>query len=101
MFVLHIRLPPRSTRTGPLFPYTTLFLSHYAWRAGLALATAAALTATPARAELVRGGTDILPNSESITAIPLKEARENFEREYLRIQINRLDRKSTRLNSSH
>nr|HMN72943.1 helix-turn-helix domain-containing protein [Rhodoblastus sp.] len=25
----------------------------------------------------------------SITAIPLKEARENFEREYLRIQINR------------
>jgi two-component system nitrogen regulation response regulator NtrX len=40
-------------------------------------------------AELVRGGTDILPNSESITAIPLKEARENFEREYLRIQINR------------
>ncbi|WP_188236447.1 sigma-54-dependent transcriptional regulator [Sphingopyxis sp. LK2115] len=40
-------------------------------------------------AELVRGGTDILPNSESITAIPLKEAREHFEREYLRIQINR------------
>lgn len=40
-------------------------------------------------AELVRGGTDILPHSESITAIPLKEARENFEREYLRIQINR------------
>ena len=39
--------------------------------------------------ELVRGGTDILPGSESITAIPLKEARENFEREYLRIQINR------------
>ncbi|HMO76092.1 MAG TPA: sigma-54 dependent transcriptional regulator [Sphingopyxis sp.] len=40
-------------------------------------------------AELVRGGTDILPSAESITAIPLKEARENFEREYLRIQINR------------
>ncbi|ABF52987.1 sigma-54-dependent transcriptional regulator [Sphingopyxis alaskensis] len=40
-------------------------------------------------AELVRGGADILPSSESITTIPLKEARENFEREYLRIQINR------------
>lgn len=40
-------------------------------------------------AELVRGGSDIMPHSESITAIPLKEARENFEREYLRIQINR------------
>src|SRR3546814_12995061 len=41
-------------------------------------------------AELVRGGTDILPHAESITAIPLKEARENFARAYLRIQINRL-----------
>jgi two-component system nitrogen regulation response regulator NtrX len=40
-------------------------------------------------AELVRGGADILPNAESITSIPLKEARENFEREYLRIQVNR------------
>ncbi len=39
--------------------------------------------------ELVRGGADILPNAESITSIPLKEARENFEREYLRIQIRR------------
>ncbi|WP_033073277.1 nitrogen assimilation response regulator NtrX [Sphingopyxis sp. MWB1] len=39
--------------------------------------------------ELVRGGNEILPNNESITAIPLKEARENFEREYLRIQISR------------
>ncbi|SNS43913.1 sigma-54-dependent transcriptional regulator [Sphingopyxis indica] len=39
--------------------------------------------------ELVRGGSDMMPGSESITAIPLKEARENFEREYLRIQINR------------
>lgn len=39
--------------------------------------------------ELVRGGVDILPTTEAVTAIPLKEARENFEREYLRIQINR------------
>lgn len=39
--------------------------------------------------ELVRGGVDILPATEAVTAIPLKEARENFEREYLRIQINR------------
>src|SRR3546814_15378524 len=27
-FVLMIRLPPRSTRTDTLFPYTTLFRSH-------------------------------------------------------------------------
>src|SRR3546814_18029049 len=28
MFLLMIRLPPRSTRTDTLFPYTTLFRSH-------------------------------------------------------------------------
>src|SRR3546814_11897912 len=28
-----IRRPPRSTRTDTLFPYTTLFRSHYLWRA--------------------------------------------------------------------
>lgn len=39
--------------------------------------------------ELVRGGVDILPATEAVTSIPLKEARENFEREYLRIQISR------------
>lgn len=39
--------------------------------------------------ELTRGGNDILPGSDAIMATPLKEARENFEREYLRIQIRR------------
>src|SRR3546814_19695621 len=29
MFFLMIRLPPRSTRTYTLFPYTTLFRSHH------------------------------------------------------------------------
>src|SRR3546814_5188447 len=27
-----IRRPPRSTRTDTLFPYTTLFRSHFQWR---------------------------------------------------------------------
>src|SRR3546814_18791533 len=31
-FFLMIRLPPRSTRTDTLFPYTTLFRSHRALR---------------------------------------------------------------------
>src|SRR3546814_5789738 len=30
LFFLRIRLPPRSTRTDTLFPYTTLFRSHCA-----------------------------------------------------------------------
>src|SRR3546814_19015110 len=47
-------------------------------------------------AELVRGGTDILPHAESITVIPPKEARENFEREYLRIQNNRFSGNNSR-----
>src|SRR3546814_3742500 len=29
-----IRRPPRSTRTDTLFPYTTLFRSHYVYRRG-------------------------------------------------------------------
>src|SRR3546814_5265122 len=33
-FVLMIRLPPRSTRTDTLFPYTTLFRSHGRCHAG-------------------------------------------------------------------
>src|SRR3546814_12813953 len=36
IFVLLIRRPPRSTRTDPLFPYTTLFRSGYsATKAGV------------------------------------------------------------------
>src|SRR3546814_1062058 len=41
---------------------------------------------------------------KAIMGTPLREARETFEREYLRVQIRRFsgkDRKSTRLNSSH
>src|SRR3546814_10650618 len=30
-----IRLPPRSTRTDTLFPYTTLFRSAWSWSGGL------------------------------------------------------------------
>src|SRR3546814_6512905 len=32
IFFLMIRLPPRSTRTDTLFPYTTLFRSLHRWR---------------------------------------------------------------------
>src|SRR3546814_2933291 len=39
-FFLMIRLPPRSTRTDTLFPYTTLFRSPVSRRASLIAATA-------------------------------------------------------------
>src|SRR3546814_20478981 len=49
-----IRRPPRSTRTSPLFPYTTLFrsLSRRNWLYGTALL----LTASPATAATAAGG---------------------------------------------
>src|SRR3546814_12956705 len=59
-FYLMIRRPPRSTRTDTLFPYTTLFRSHYAADYGLvcdpvelvkALSTPALLAHPQARQE--------------------------------------------------
>lgn len=40
-------------------------------------------------AEILRSGSENLPTGDSIMSTPLKEARENFEREYLRVQIRR------------
>jgi two-component system, NtrC family, nitrogen regulation response regulator NtrX len=40
-------------------------------------------------AEMARGSNDVLPGGDAIMTSPLKEARESFEREYLRIQIRR------------
>jgi two-component system, NtrC family, nitrogen regulation response regulator NtrX len=40
-------------------------------------------------AEILRSGSENLPSADAIMATPLKEAREHFEREYLRIQIRR------------
>lgn len=39
--------------------------------------------------EILRSGSESLPSADAIMSTPLKEARENFEREYLRIQIRR------------
>src|SRR5205085_4389535 len=75
-FFLMIRRPPRST----LFPYTTLFRSHAADEARPVAEDGEA--APDARAELV----DAAPHPEE-----REERREGDE----------LDRKSTRLNSSH
>src|SRR3546814_18093152 len=99
-----IRLPPRSTRTGTLFPYTTLFRSparrfdhrspgpnqtgraEVLQRSILATALSAAL-AGPALAgpAVVQG-----PGAEPECFVPWDEETRYFQ-----------DRKSTRLNSSH
>src|SRR3546814_4499264 len=48
-FCLLVRRPPRSTRTDTLFPYTTLFRSLRAQRAGARVAGPAAAVSRPPR----------------------------------------------------
>src|SRR2546421_12598561 len=71
-FFLMIRRPPRST----LFPYTTLFRSREAWY------------------EIFCGGI-------AARLAPYVERRAEIDAGLLRIIETALDRKSTRLNSSH
>src|SRR3546814_20605109 len=85
-YFLMLRRPPRSTRTDTLFPYTTLFRSIVSFtgvRSGSLPSLIAAMSTTS------RSGEDeILVNDK-----PDRRAWPDRDR--------RLDRKSTRLNSSH
>src|SRR3546814_13839277 len=97
LFFLMIPRPPRSTRTDPPCPYTTLFLSarmqfaeiaKHVLRAELNGAGAAGME--PAR----RAGHDL--------QLVGGDAERRKQREGVRLGIKRIeDRKSTRLNSSH
>src|SRR3546814_8231123 len=65
-FFLMIRLPPTSTRTDTLFPYTTLFRSHDRLRAPLPRQLQERLGG---RGRLRAGGRDpVLPRSEEHTS---------------------------------
>src|SRR3546814_14937626 len=89
VFFLRIRLPPRSTRTDTLFPYTTLFRS-------------------PLQSFILPGGSPVAAHLHMARAIARRAERlmtelaghEPVNPAALRY-VNRLDRKSTRLNSSH
>src|SRR3546814_18228016 len=96
-----IRRPPRSTRTDTLFPYTTLFRSDFpriALEAGADLVGGRAFAdgfehrqiAVRLRQFLERGA-------------PIADRGEFAHQQARRraVLIGRLDRKSTRLNSSH
>src|SRR3546814_19116023 len=82
IFFLMIRLPPRSTRTDTLFPYTTLF------RSRMGRAVAPRLAQRFARAILELGG------NNGVIVAPSADLD-------LALRGVALDRKSTRLNSSH
>src|SRR3546814_14931122 len=96
-----IRLPPRSTRTDTLFPYTTLFRSDIVIPMDQWVATVARL---PNAAEIVRHGRT---DAEALSAAEL----EGLDIDALAAELAgdtteaaaraEPDRKSTRLNSSH
>src|SRR3546814_14737889 len=96
IFVM-IRRLPTSTLTDPLFPYTTLFRS----KEGLA-------GAGRADAEIDVMGGDRVQVSGLVAAAPAVCAALDPDRDFLRFDVlvdhavdRGLDRKSTRLNSSH
>src|SRR3546814_16741141 len=91
-FFLMIRLPPRSTRTDTLFPYTTLFRSD--------------------EYKLVFVAEDPAKGERAITLFPYldreilacnvgAELLDSLQTSNLDNNPHLLDRKSTRLNSSH
>src|SRR5258708_39929180 len=97
-FFLMIRRPPRST----LFPYTTLFRSlrnNVERLMILAGGDAEAVISASMLPQDVGAMGPNLPNGnggEHLMGLPLRDAREMFQREYLRAQINRFRGKISR-----
>src|SRR2546422_2679307 len=77
-----IRRPPRST----LFPYTTLFRSYEVLIDGKAVQIAALSLPEPPLAAFLTFASGVLKNGSKLE---------------VRVSLPKLDRKSTRLNSSH
>src|SRR3546814_7954843 len=109
-----LRRPPRSTRTDTLFPYTTLFRSDLealvaaASEAGLYtnLITAGVLLSRERLAALAAAGLDHVQlsfqDSEAAGCDRIGGYRGGFEKKRAAARWTvELDRKSTRLNSSH
>src|SRR3546814_11660685 len=88
-FFLMIRRPPRSTRTDTLFPYTTLFRSVPLAQGRRRLGCHSALSRN--RPQLVDRNVRELPKGDR-HPVKVLVALDEFAS---------LDRKSTRLNSSH
>src|SRR3546814_12731106 len=94
-FFLMIRRPPRSTRTDTLVPYTTLFRSAHDAKVAFAGHRAVYRVAAIKR-QAVGGGLHVLPAEGHLG---LAEAQAKILP--LVEEDVRIDRKSTRLNSSH
>src|SRR3546814_14017751 len=100
-FFLMIRRPPRSTRTDTLFPYTTLFRSVAGGADGVAEARP---DVGDCRGGAGDGGDEVEAGERERDREQRVTGREQEEEAHHRAGDavrNRLDRKSTRLNSSH
>src|SRR3546814_13355685 len=97
VFFLMIRRPPRSTRTDTLFPYTTLFRSprQPAWAGDQVVAPLARLQRAPRR---LGEGVAVVDRRLGLHA-ELGVVAEGMKQQGNARVV--LDRKSTRLNSSH
>src|SRR3546814_12427205 len=99
-----IRRPPRSTRTDTLFPDTTLFRSNVSWRLGVDFQ---ATPTTLVYANVSRGyksGSFPAVNANSniqLEAVPQESVLVYEAGLKAGLFDRRVDRKSTRLNSSH
>src|SRR3546814_5804429 len=123
-FFLMIRLPPRSTRTDTLFPYTTLFRSISNEVVPILNGTAfknkgvqplldaivdflpSPLDLPPTKGMNLKGDEEIerkVSDSEPFSALAFKIMTDPHvgKLTYFRVYSGVLDRKSTRLNSSH
>src|SRR3546814_16516919 len=94
VFFLRIRLPPRSTRTDTLFPYTTLFRSGHAGRL-----TDPGLNPDRMRAVPRRGTVEATAVRPAVG--PAEESRTQRRSAPWSRRPLPIDRKSTRLNYSH
>src|SRR3712207_7586431 len=84
-----IRRPPRST----LFPYTTLFRSIQAM--------SGYLRKEPTEENILTLDAHLNTHPTNETTPPIQEITKHQQQHQQHLQLNRTDRKSTRLNSSH
>src|SRR3546814_13770480 len=98
LFFLKIRLPPRSTRTDTLFPYTTLFRSAVANAVRHARAKSVTVQLTADDGDLRLDISNDGSGSQRLKEGTPWSLRERVDEANGTLT---LDRKSTRLNSSH
>src|SRR3546814_15148885 len=101
------RRPPRSTRTDTLFPYTTLFRSAYSrlkYESGVHRVQRVPQTESSGRIHTSTATVAVLPEADEVE---VKINPDDLQYDFYRSSgaggqnVQKKDRKSTRLNSSH